>query len=283
MKRLCKILLVFVLTIFSYGAFAQDQTVKKGSVHKYVMSELNNATSSYQWNIEWFNGTSWVVAPAGDYEVWKDYFTQAGGVPVGSFEDSQSTIYIKWKKEGKKSSNNGYRIRTIEKSIAHDCYDVNVNEKIIEIDVVVNSLDVAVAAEIPACAQASANIMTYDVTISNHKVDDKWKFKYEVRTDNAGAGWSAWTAGTTDVVNNPGHPDHGFVVIEAAAGNDKYTLNLQLADNSLIKGTGDYSIEIKITDVRDAYNTPVDNLTGKEATVVFHKIPNTTSGISTDD
>jgi len=213
--------------------------------------------------------------------VWGDYFTIAGGVIIGSFEDNKSTIYIKWKTEGKKSTNNGFRVRAIEKSIAHNCYDVNVNEKIVEVDVIVNSLDVNVVAEVAVCAQASANIMTYDVTISNHKVDDKWKFKYEVRTNNAG--WSDWSSGTTDVITNPGHPDDGFVVIDAAVGNEKYTLNLQLSDNDLIKGTGDYSIEIKITGVRDAYNTPVDDLTGKDAIVIFHKIPKTTGGITTDD
>ncbi len=267
MKRLYKILFVFAMTLISYGAFAQTQTVKVGSVRKYILSELNKDKSSYEWHVEKFNGTDWNDAVLGtDYELWKDYFIKDGATAIGSFVDGQYQIFVKWKLAG-----TNYRVRVTERDAITHCFDSNnVKEQLVE--VVENDFTVTVSwdgkttSAGESCANDGTNIITYTIGKVLGKAGDVWKFKYEVRDGEPGdVDTKAWVEGSTDVNGE------GFVDVDASK--TEYKLNLSY---TIPKGSGDYKIQIRISEARDGYNTLAKDSPQTEATI--HKIPDTAVG-----
>lgn len=264
------------------GSESQRENVGKGVEMEFSVSAVIDDVGSPENNeFHWivYGGTIEAVTGgtiSGAVNKYSDVGNELSDVLAKGWTNGASSIKIKW--QANECANAFIAVKqTSEYGCSDDVYSIYY------VNVINKNIDLEVVPQIDACAKAKDNFVSFDMTILNAKLDDKWKFSYELRTRDSDGSWSEWVKGTTATVQNTGDPDYGYVVISAGSDNTKYTLNIPISDNNRIRGTGDYFTEIRITDVRDAYNCTLETLPGKNATVTIHKIPKTDFGITSDD
>lgn len=273
---------IFVRTISTgVGSLSQKDNVSKGKEIEFSVPAVIDGvglpeSNEFHWIV--YGGTILSVTGGnieGVVKTYSDTGNVVSEVLAKGWTDGESSLKIKWQDT---DLNRGFI--AVKQTSEYGCSDDIYSIYYVDIKNVFITLDVMPEAD--DCANASDNYISYDLTISDHKVDDSWKFKYELRTKNGGEEWSAWLPGSYHAVDLETSPDNGYVVIPAASGNDKYTLNIPVSD-ALIRGSGDYVVEIRILDVRDGNNCTVLTLPSNDLSVVLHKIPLTDFSITADD
>lgn len=267
---------------FGIGSLNERDTVGNGYEMEFSVPAVIDGVglpdnNEFHWIV--YGGTIESVTGGtivGEVKTYADGVNVVTEVNGTGWKNGESSIKIKWQKDDCDKA-----FIAVKQTSEYGCSDDIYSIYYVDVRNVYINLDIE--KEEDGCAMFTDNYISYDLTISNHLVDESWRFKYELRTKNGGEDWSAWSVGTSDdVVSTPGDLNEGYVVVPAGSGNDKYTLNVPVSDN-LVKGSGDLMVEIRILDVRDGNNSTLKDNPDIDLKVVLHKIPHTDFNITSDD
>lgn len=259
------------------GSLIEKDNVGRGNESEFTVTAVTEevgvlANNEFHWIV--YGGTI-VSVTGGDIEgIIGTYVydgNQVSEVFTKGCTDGESTIKIKWQ-----DSDFGRGFIAVRQISEYGCSDDIYS--IYYVDIKNTFVSLNVVAEANSCAQASDNYISYSLTISNYCLDKGWKFKYKLRTKHSGEEWKEWIPGNYGTLDT----ERGYVVIPDGIKNSEYLLNIPISD-TLVKGSGDYIVEIKITDVRDSKNSTVLTLPTNDLSVFLHKIPLTDFVITTDD